>query len=178
MFVHFAPNTWTDLEYDDLSLTPAQVVTDVDAEQWAQVAADLGARYVVLVAKHVGGFCLWQTDTTEYSVKNSPWKNGRGDVMADLAAACKARGLGLGVYLSPRDDKHGAGLSGRCKDAASQAAYNAIYRQQLTEVLGRYGPIVELWLDGNSVVPTADIVERYQPDAMVFQGPNATIRWV
>ncbi|MGB7212140.1 MAG: alpha-L-fucosidase [Gemmatimonadales bacterium] len=178
MFVHFAPNTWTDKEYDDLSLSPADVVTDVDAEQWADVAVSLGAKYVVLVAKHAGGYCLWQTDTTDYSIKNSPWKGGRGDAMADLSRACKARGLGLGVYLSPRDDKHGAGVSGRCKTPEAQAAYDTLYRQQLTEVLGRYGPIVELWLDGNSVVPTGDIVARLQPDTMVFQGPQATIRWV
>jgi alpha-L-fucosidase len=178
MFVHLAPNTWQDKEYDDLSLSPAQVMTDIDASQWADVARSLGARYVVLVAKHVGGFCLWQTGTTDYSIRNSPWKNGRGDVMADLAAACKARGLGLGVYLSPRDDRHGAGLSGRCATPEAQDAYNAIYRTQLTELLSRYGPIVELWLDGSSVVPTADIVATHQPDAMVFQGPQATIRWV
>lgn len=178
MFVHLAPNTWTDKEYDDLSLSPEDVVTDIDAEQWADVAVSLGARYVVLVAKHAGGYCLWQTETTDYSIKNSPWKGGRGDAMADLSRACKARGLGLGVYLSPRDDKHGAGVSGRCKTPEAQAAYDTLYRQQLTEVLGRYGPIVELWLDGNSVVPTGDIVARLQPGAMVFQGPQATIRWV
>ncbi|HSC58239.1 MAG TPA: alpha-L-fucosidase [Gemmatimonadales bacterium] len=178
MFVHLAPNTWTDKEYDDLSLSPEDVVTNIDAEQWADVALSLGARYVVLVAKHAGGYCLWQTDTTDYSIKNSPWKDGRGDAMADLSRACKERGLGLGVYLSPRDDKHGAGVSGRCKTPAAQAAYNALYREQLTEVLGRYGPIVELWLDGNSVVPTGDIVAKLQPGAMVFQGPQATIRWV
>lgn len=178
MFVHLAPNTWTDKEYDDLSLRPDEVVTDIDAAQWADVAVSLGARYVVLVAKHAGGYCLWQTETTDYSIKNSPWKNGHGDAMADLSRACKDRGLGLGVYLSPRDDKHGAGVSGRCKTPEAQAAYNSLYRQQLTEVLGRYGAIVELWLDGNSVVPTGDIVARLQPDAMVFQGPEATIRWV
>jgi alpha-L-fucosidase len=178
MFVHLAPNTWTDKEYDDLSLQPEDVVTSIDADQWADVAVALGARYVVLVAKHAGGYCLWQTDTTEYSVKNSPWKGGRGDVMTDLSRACKDRGLGLGVYLSPRDDKHGAGVSGRCKTPDAQAAYDTLYRQQLTELLGRYGPIVELWLDGNSVVPTGDIVARLQPGAMVFQGPQATIRWV
>ncbi|MGH7591005.1 MAG: alpha-L-fucosidase [Gemmatimonadales bacterium] len=178
MFVHLAPNTWADKEYDDLSLSPEDVVTNIDAEQWADVAVSLGARYVVLVAKHAGGYCLWQTETTDYSIKNSPWKGGRGDAMADLSRACKARGLGLGVYLSPRDDKHGAGASGRCKTPEAQAAYDNLYRQQLTEVLGRYGPIVELWLDGNSVVPTGDIVARLQPEAMVFQGPQATIRWV
>ncbi|HKE89315.1 MAG TPA: alpha-L-fucosidase [Gemmatimonadales bacterium] len=178
MFVHFAPNTWQEKEYDDLSLAPGAIIENVDTEQWVDTAIALGARYIVLVAKHAGGFCLWQTDTTDYSIKNSPWKGGKGDVMASLADACGRRGLQLGVYLSPRDDKHGAGLSGKCATPDAQAAYDELYRRQLTELLSRYGPIVELWLDGSSVVPTGDIVSRYQPDAMVFQGPQATIRWV
>lgn len=178
MFVHFAPNTWQEKEYDDLSLAPSAIMPAVDTEQWVDTALGLGARYIVLVAKHVGGFCLWQTETTDYSIRNTPWKGGRGDVMGSLAEACARRGLELGVYLSPRDDRHGAGLSGKCATPDAQAAYNALYRQQLTEVLSRYGSIVELWLDGSSVVPTGDIVSRYQPGAMVFQGPEATIRWV
>jgi alpha-L-fucosidase len=178
MFVHFAPNTWQEKEYDDLSLAPSAIMQNVDTEQWVDTALALGARYIVLVAKHAGGFCLWQTDTTDYSIKNSSWKGGRGDVMASLADACGRRGLQLGVYLSPRDDKHGAGLSGKCATPEAQAAYNELYRRQLTELLSHYGPIVELWLDGSSVVPTGDIVAQHQPDAMVFQGPQATIRWV
>ena len=178
MFVHFAPNTWQEKEYDDLSLAPGAIMENVDTEQWVDTALTLGARYIVLVAKHAGGFCLWQTETTDYCIKNSPWKGGRGDVMASLADACGRRGLQLGVYLSPRDDKHGAGLSGKCATPEAQAAYDELYRRQLTELLSHYGPIVELWLDGSSVVPTGDIVARYQPDAMVFQGPQATIRWV
>ena len=150
----------------------------VDTEQWVDTALTLGARYIVLVAKHAGGFCLWQTETTDYCIKNSPWKGGRGDVMASLADACGRRGLQLGVYLSPRDDRHGAGLSGKCATPEAQAAYNELYRRQLTELLSHYGPIVELWLDGSSVVPTGDIVRQFAPDAMVFQGPEATIRWV
>ena len=178
MFVHFAPNTWQEKEYDDLSLAPSAVMQNVDTEQWVDTALALGARYIVLVAKHAGGFCLWQTDTTDYSIKSSPWKGGRGDVMAALADACGRRGLQLGVYLSPRDDRHGAGLSGKCATPVAQQAYNELYRRQLTELLSHYGPIVELWLDGSSVVPTGDIVKQFAPDAMVFQGPEATIRWV
>lgn len=178
MFVHFAPNTWQEKEYDDLSLEPAAVMQAVEPAQWADTALTLGARYIVLVAKHTGGFCLWQTDTTDYSIKQSPWRDGRGDVMAELSQACANRGLKLGVYLSPRDDKHGAALSGKCATPEAQAAYDALYRTQLTELLTRYGPITELWLDGSSVVPTGDIVAQHAPDAMVFQGPQATIRWV
>ena len=178
MFVHFAPNTWQDKEYDDRSTPLSAITPDVDTEQWAETAQNLGARYVILVAKHVGGFCLWQTNTTDYGIRNTPWRAGKGDVMADLAASCAKRELKLGVYLSPRDDHFGAGLSGRCATPEAQQRYDAIYRQQLTEVLTRYGPITELWLDGSSVVPTGDLVTRYQPSAMVFQGPQATIRWV
>jgi alpha-L-fucosidase len=178
MFVHFAPNTWQDREYDDRSTPLSAIAPDIDTDQWVATAAALGARYIVLVAKHVGGFCLWQTETTEYSIRNTPWKGGSGDVMADLSASCAAHDIRLGVYLSPRDDSQGAGGAGRCADAGRQAAYDALYRRQLTELLTRYGPIVELWLDGSSVVPTGDLVHRYAPDAMVFQGPQATIRWV
>jgi alpha-L-fucosidase len=178
MFIHFGPNTWQEQEYDDRT-TPLDAMTpDIDTDQWVETAVGMGARYIVMVAKHVGGFCWWQTRTTEYSVRNTPWRNGRGDVMAELAQSCAARGMQLGVYLSPRDDSVGAGGSGRCATPAAQAAYDTLYRQQLTELLTRYGPIMELWLDGSSVVPTIDLVRRHAPDAMIFQGPNATIRWV
>jgi alpha-L-fucosidase len=178
MFVHFAPNTWQDREYDDRSTPLSAIDPDVDTDQWVAVAEALGARYVVLVAKHVGGFCLWQTETTDYGVRNTPWRNGRGDLMADLSASCARRGLGLGVYLSPRDDTLGAGQAGRCATPAAQARYDAVYRQQLMELLTRYGPIMELWFDGSSVVPVGDLIRRHAPSAMVFQGPQATIRWV
>jgi len=178
MFVHFAPNTWQDQEYDDRSIPADLLPFTADAEQWADTAVALGARYVVLVAKHVGGFCLWQTTSSEYSVRNTSWKGGRGDVMADLAQACRARGLRLGVYLSPRDDSYGAGLSGRCATPEKQEVYNRVARQQLTELLTGYGPLVEIWFDGGSVVPVGDLLEQHAKGAMVFQGPQATIRWV
>jgi alpha-L-fucosidase len=178
MFVHFAPNTWQDQEYDDRSIPADLLPFTADGEQWADTAVALGARYVVLVAKHVGGFCLWQTTTSEYSVRNTSWKGGRGDVMEDLAQACRARGLGLGVYLSPRDDFYGAGLSGRCATPEKQDLYNRVARQQLTELLTRYGTLVEIWFDGGSVVPVGDLLAQHAKSAMVFQGPQATIRWV
>jgi alpha-L-fucosidase len=178
MFVHFAPNTWQDREYDDRSTPLAAINPDIDTDQWVAVAETLGARYIVLVAKHVGGFCLWQTETTAYGIRGTPWRNGRGDVMADLSGSCARRGLGLGVYLSPRDDTFGAGQSGRCATPELQQRYDAVYRRQLAELLTGYGPVMELWLDGSSVVPTGDLVRRYAPAAMVFQGPQATIRWV
>lgn len=178
MFIHFGPNTWQEQEYDDRSTPLDAMSPDIDTDQWVATAVGMGARYIVMVAKHVGGFCWWQTATTEYSVRNIPWRNGEGDVMADLARSCAARGMQLGVYLSPRDDSVGAGGSGRCATPEAQEAYDRLYRQQLTELLTRYGPIMELWLDGSSIVPTIDLVQRHAPDAMIFQGPNATIRWV
>ncbi len=178
MFVHFAPNTFQNKEYDDLSTPLSSINPDIDTDNWAQCAVNLGARYIVFVAKHVGGFCMWQTRTTEYSIAHTPWKGGKGDVLADLCASCKKYGLRLGVYLSPRDNYFGAGLGGVCKNPTKQAAYNAMYREQLTEVLTRYGQMVEVWFDGSNVVPVSDLVHKYAAHAAIFQGPDCTIRWV
>jgi alpha-L-fucosidase len=179
MFIHFAPNTWQDQEYDDLS-TPLEKINpaSLDTDQWVRAAEGIGARYIVFVAKHVGGFCMWQTDTTDYGIKNTPWRGGRGDVLGDLAESCRKRGMKLGVYLSPQDRKHRAEVGGKCADPADQAAYDKLYRRQLTEVLSRYGSMVEVWFDGSNVIDVADILKRYAPKAMIFQGPCATIRWV
>ena len=179
MFIHFAPNTFTDQEYDDLSLpltefNPARLDTD----QWVAAADGMGAKYIVFVAKHAGGFCMWPTETTDYSVKNTPWRGGTGDVLRDLSKSCRKRGMKLGVYVSPCDRKQGAEGGGRCSTPEAQAAYNSLYRRQLTEVLSGYGEMYEVWFDGSIVVPVGDILERYAPRAMVFQGPHATIRWV
>jgi len=179
MFIHFAPNTWTDREGDDLSLPPEKInPAELDTDQWAAAAEAMGAKYIVFVAKHVGGFCMWQTETTDYGIKNTPWRGGKGDVLADLSASCRKRGLKLGVYLSPCDRKHGASVGGRCPTPEAQQAYNAVYRQQLTEVLSRYGEMYEVWFDGSNVIEVGDILQKYAPHAMVFQGPHATIRWV
>ena len=178
MFVHFAPNTWQNQEYDDRTTPLNRITPDIDTDQWADTAVALGARYIVMVAKHVGGFCMWQTTTNRYGIAGTPWKGGKGDVMADLARSCKDRGLRLGVYLSPRDDSLGAGQSGQCATPAKQAVYNRLCRQQLTEVLTRYGEMVEIWFDGSSVVPVGDILAKYARNSMIFQGPHATIRWV
>src|SRR5208283_4275452 len=139
MMVHIAPNTWQDLEYDDQSTPLSAINPEIDTDQWADCAVGLGAKYIVFVAKHAGGFCMWQTDTTNYSIRNTPWRGGHGDVLADIASSCRKYGLRLGVYLSPQDGKFGAGTGGRCKRAEQQAAYNELYRRQLREVLSRYG---------------------------------------
>ena len=179
MFAHFAPNTWQDKESDDLS-TPLSAINPakLDTDQWARTALSLGAKYIVFVAKHQGGFCSWQTQTTEYSIRNTPWRGGKGDIVADIAASCRKFGLKLGVYICPRDDYFGAKTGGICATPELQRRYNTMYRQQLTEVLSRYGEMVEVWFDGSTAAPVADILAKYQPHAMVFQGPAATIRWV
>jgi alpha-L-fucosidase len=179
IFMHFGPNSWQDLESDDLS-TPLSAVNpkSLDTDQWAQCALGLGAKYIVFVAKHQGGFCMWQTQTTSYSIGNTPWRGGQGDVMADLSKSCRRYGLKLGVYLCPRDDRFGAATGGVCKTTELQKKYDVMYRQQLTEVLTRYGDMVEVWFDGSTATPVADLLSRYAPHAMIFQGPSATIRWV
>jgi alpha-L-fucosidase len=179
MFVHFAPNTWQDVESDNLT-TPLSEINpkNLNTDQWAQTALDLGAKYIVFVAKHQGGFCMWQTETTDYGIRNTPWRGGHGDVLAEIAASCRKYGLRLGVYLCPRDDHFGAKTGGICETPELQARYDAMYRQQLTEVLSRYGELIEIWFDGSTATPVSDLLAKYQPDAMVFQGPSATIRWV
>lgn len=179
MFVHFAPNTWQDVESDDLS-TPLSAINPVklNTDQWARTAISLGAKYIVFVAKHQGGFCMWQTHTTDYGIRNTPWRDGKGDVLADVAASCKKFGLKLGVYICPRDDHFGAKTGGICATPELQTRYNAMYREQLTEVLSRYGSLVEVWFDGSTAASVTDLLVKYQPHAMVFQGPAATIRWV
>jgi len=179
MFIHFAPNTWLDREYDNLSLSLSKMnPAKLDTDQWVAAAEAMDAKYIVFVAKHVGGFCMWQTETTDYSVKNIPWRGGKGDVLADLAESCRKRDIRLGVYLSPQDRKHGAGVGGRCGSPEAQRRYNKIYRKQLTEVLTGYGDMVEVWFDGSNVIEVGDILSKHAPRAMIFQGPHATIRWV
>jgi alpha-L-fucosidase len=179
VFVHVGPATWQDSEYDTLA-TPLEKISPekLDTDQWVATAEAMGAKYIVFVAKHTGGFCWWQTDTTDYGVRNIPWRAGKGDVMKDLAESCRKRGMKLGVYLSPQDAKFGAGGGGRCANPEAQKRYDKIFRQQLTELLSRYGEMFEVWFDGSSITDVGDILKQYCPKAMVFQGPYATIRWV
>jgi len=179
MFIHWAPNVYQDQEYDDLS-TPLEQInpTELDTDQWVAVAQSMGAKYIVMVAKHVGGFCMWQTDTCEYGIKNTPWRNGEGDVLRDLAASCSKQGMKLGIYLSPQDQYNGAQLAGRCETPEAQEKYNQIYRTQLVEVLSQYGDIFEVWFDGGQEIEVGDILEQYVPNAVYFQSKHASIRWV
>jgi alpha-L-fucosidase len=179
MFVHLAPQTWEDSEYDDLSVAPGAMNPEkLDTDQWVRVAESMGAKYIVFVAKHEGGFCWWPTDTTDFCVKSSPWRGGKGDVLADLARSCRAKKLALGVYLSPQDKKHSIGVGGQAKKPEEQAAYEKLFRQQLTEVLSRYGEMCEVWFDGSLVFDVGDLLKLHAPHAVIFQGPQASIRWV
>ena len=184
MFIHFGLETYQDTETDDFS-TKLQDFnpSKLDTDQWVRVAESMNAKYIILVAKHEGGFCLWQTDSTDYSVKKTPWRGGKGDVMADLAESCRKRGMLLGVYVYPGDRYHGSprGSGGKTQDPAKQEAYKKVYRQQLTEVLSRYGPMMEVWFDGSvrkDIIDLTDLLDKYAPKAIKFQSPWATIRWV
>jgi len=168
------------------AFTPMQLDTD----QWIRSAKAAGAKYAVLVAKHCSGFCLWPTDTHGYSIKNSPWKNGKGDIVGDFFASCEKYGLKPGLYYSAscnafyNVDNPGTVLSG---DKAEQEKYNAMVLAQLTELWTRYGNIFEIWFDGGCLPPErggpdiAALLHKLQPDAVVFGGPvgaKSLVRWV
>ena len=186
MFVHFSANTWQTHrglgnEWDDLStplerINPAKLNTD----QWCEVARSWGAKMILFVAKHVGGFCSWQTNTTEYGIKNTPWKNGKGDILKDLSKSCEKYGLDLGIYVYPGDPHWGSGpgSGGITEDPSRQEEFNGIFRRQMTEVLSNYGEIREVWFDGSCKIPVEDILQKYAPNAVVLQGPMASLRWV
>ena len=182
MFVHFGPATWQDSEYDTLATPTSEInPTKLDTDQWARTAVAMGAKQIVFAAKHSGGFCWWQTDTTNYGVKETPWKGGKGDVVADLAKSCHKYGLKLGIYLSIQDD-HWAKINGKPMDRKAYGeAYHGIYRRQLTEILTRYGRIDEIWFDGGIDIPISDIIRKHGQHALLFQGPGELpnqLRWV
>jgi len=181
MFIHFGVATWQGTEYDmngdfDLSrMNPDQLDTD----EWCRVAKSWGAKQIIFVAKHVGGFCWWPTNTTEYCVRNIPWKSGKGDLLGDISRSCAKAGLNLGIYIYPGDVKYGAGIGsgGKTSDPAKQEAYNKVFRQQLTEVLTLYGKMLEVWFDGSCIIDVNDILETHAKDAVILQGPKTTLRW-
>ena len=180
MFLCLDPCTWQGREYDNHSIALSNInPAELDTDQWCEVAQSFHAKQILFVAKHTGGFWWWQTETSDYSIKNTAYKDGKGDVLAELARSCKKYGLKLGVYIYPGDDQWGAGIGsgGRTKDPSKQQAYNKVLRQQWTEVLTRYGEISEVWFDGSCIIEVGDILRKRAPKAMVFQGPHATLRW-
>ena len=180
MFVHFGTNTFTDLEWGDGTASPDVFnPKNLDCEQWCKAAISAGMKGIVLTAKHHDGFCLWQTKYTEYSMKNSPYKNGQGDIVRECSDACKKFGLKFGFYLSPWD---------RNSPYYGTDEYNTYYKNQLTELLTNYGDIFYVWFDGacgegpNGKKQVYDfdgyveLIKKYQPGAAVFHD-SGSIRW-
>src|SRR6266576_1312034 len=141
VLIHFGPNTFLGKEWGDGTASPSTFnPTQFDAGQWMTAIKSAGVRYVVMVAKHHDGFCLWPTNQTEYSVKSSSWKNGQGDVVGEVAAAARKHGLKLGIYLSPWDRHE--------RRYANSAEYDNYYLAEMDELIQHYGELVEWWLDG------------------------------
>jgi len=191
-FIHFGPNTFTDKEwgYGDAPLSCFNP-TKLDCEQWARTLKDAGMKGIILTAKHHDGFCLWPTKYTDYSIRNTPYKQGKGDIVGELAAACKKYGLKLGLYLSPWD---------RHQAFYGTPLYVEYFYAQLEELLTKYGEIFEVWFDGANGgdgyyggareerkidrrtyynFPRAfEMVSRLQPKAVIFSDGGPGCRWV
>ncbi len=181
-FVHFNMNTFTGNEWgtgreDEKLFAP----TALDCRQWAKAAKDAGLKGIILTAKHHDGFCLWPSKFTEHSVKNSPWRDGKGDVVRELRTACDEFGLKMGLYLSPWD--RNSQLYG------DSQKYNDYYANQLTELCTNYGELFEIWWDGacgegpNGKKQIYDferftkIVRELQPNAVIFSDIGPDVRW-
>jgi alpha-L-fucosidase len=181
-FIHFGINTFTGREWGEGKEDPKIFnPVNLDARQWVKVIKDAGMKMMIITAKHHDGFCLWPTKMTDHSVKKSPWKNGQGDIVADVAKACKEFGVKFGIYLSPWDRHeitYGEGEK-----------YDDFFIAQLTELLSNYGEISEVWFDGacgegaNGKKQSYDfkryyqVIRKLQPTAMIsIMGPDT--RWV
>ena len=193
-FLHFSLNTFTDQEWGGGDEDPKLFnPKDLDCRQWARVCKEAGMKGIIMVVKHHCGFCLWPSKYTEFSVKNSPWKDGKGDVVRELSDACKEYGLKLGIYLSPWDRNHAD---------YGKPEYITYFRNQLTELLTNYGPIFEIWFDGANGGSgyyggaretrridrrtyydwqnTYKLIRKLQPDIMIWNdgGDRGDLRWV
>jgi alpha-L-fucosidase len=191
-FLHFNMNTFTNIEWGEGSEKPSQFnPSELDAMQWARIAKEAGMKGLIITAKHHDGFCLWPSKYTEHSVKNSSWKNGKGDVIKELSEACKAYGIKMGVYLSPWDRNHAD---------YGKPEYVTVFHNQLRELLTNYGDIFEVWFDGanggsgyygganetrkidNKTYYQWDkaisIVRELQPNAVIFGDGGPGVRWV
>ncbi|MEX6690524.1 alpha-L-fucosidase [Danxiaibacter flavus] len=180
-FFHFGVNTFTGREWGDGKEDPAIFnPTQLDAKQWVRTCKEAGIKQVIITAKHHDGFCLWPSKYTDHSVKSSPWKNGKGDVVKEVSDACKQYGIGFGVYLSPWD---------RNNPKYGTEEYNTYFVNQLTELLTNYGRVDEVWFDGaNGEGPNGkkqvydfdrwyNLIRKLQPQAVIaIMGPD--VRWV
>ncbi len=180
-FAHFGPNTFTGLEWGK-GTEKAEVFdpTDLDCEQWCRIAKAAGAKGIIITAKHHDGFCLWPSKYSTHTVRESKWRNGKGDVLKELSAACKKYGLKFGVYLSPWDRNH---------PAYGTPAYNDVYVNMLKEIFKNYGPIWELWWDGaNGEGPNGKkqvydfaryerVVRKFSPNTIIFSDVGPDVRW-
>jgi len=191
-FVHFNMNTFSDMEWGMGDEDPADFnPTALDTRRWAKVAKEAGMKGIIITAKHHDGFCLWPSAYTEHSVKNSPWKEGKGDLIQDLREACDEFGLEMGIYYSPWD---------RNQADYGTPTYITYMRNQLTELLTNYGDIFEVWFDGanggtgyyggakeNRYVDKLTyydwpniytLVRELQPMAVMFSDGGPDVRWV
>jgi alpha-L-fucosidase len=182
LFVHFGPNTFTNVEWGKGSEN-ADVFnpTELDCRQWCRIAKAAGASGIILTAKHHDGFCLWPSKYSTHTVAQSSWRNGKGDVLKELSQACKAEGLSMGVYLSPWDRNH---------PAYGTPAYNDVFVNMMKEVVANYGPFFEFWWDGaNGEGPNGKKQEydwnrfihtmrSIAPNTVLFSDIGPDARWV
>src|SRR5690606_20864391 len=182
MFIHFGPNTFTDKEWGHGDEDPSVFnPSDLDARQWARIAKGAGMKAIIITAKHHDGFCLWHSTFSTHTVRESPWKKGQGDVLKELAEACKEYGLKFRVYLSPWDMNH---------PAYGTPEYNQVFASTLEEVLTGYGEVFETWFDGaNGEGPNGKRQEydwelfhktvfQHQPNTIIFSDVGPGTRWV
>jgi len=191
-FVHFNMNTFSDREWGFGDEKPEQFnPTELDAKQWARIAKAAGMKGLIITAKHHDGFVLWPSAYTEHSVKNSPWRDGKGDLIREFVDACREYGLKVGIYYSPWDRNH---------PDYGKPEYITYMRNQLTELLTNYGEIFEVWFDGANGgtgwygganeerkvdklsyygwPTTHELVRKLQPGAMMFSDAGPDVRWV
>lgn len=179
-FLHFTVNTYTDKEWGDGTESP-QIFnpTQFDARKIVKTLKETGFKIAIITAKHHDGFCLWPSRYTEHSVKNSPWKSGKGDVVKEIADACREYGIKFGFYLSPWDQH---------EPTYGTNKYNDFYKNQLKELLTNYGEVSEVWFDGAKGKNAKDmqydftsywrLVRELQPKAVLFSDAGPDVRWV
>ena len=182
LFVHFGPNTFTDMEWGHGNEKPDEFNPEMlDCNQWCAIAKASGAKGIIITAKHHDGFCLWPSKFSTHTVKESKWRNGKGDVLKELSVACKKNGLKFGVYLSPRDRNH---------PKYGTDEYNEVFVNMIHEIFKNYSPVWEFWFDGaNGEGPNGkkqvydwkkfhSAIRKLSPNTLMFSDVGPDIRWV